>query len=121
MDALHALGHRFESDYLHNLIILLMKYLLVKDRRRRILYALYERRRNVLLSLVQNRNLSATLRAQVCRAILYLPRDTTISRLRNRCTLTGRPRAVYRRFGLSRLRFRRLAWQGNLAGVKKAS
>ncbi len=86
-----------------------MKYLLVKDRRSRILFALYERRRNVLLSLVQNLSLSQALRVQGYRAFLSLPRDTSITRIRNRCTLTGRPRAVYRRFGVSRLRFRRLA------------
>ena len=115
MDALQALGHRFESVCLQIFILNLtyfnnyMKYLLVKDRRRRILFAMYERRRNVLLSLVQNLNLSLTLRAQVYRSFLYLPRETSISRIRNRCSLTGRPRAVYRRFGISRLRFRRLA------------
>lgn len=86
-----------------------MKYLLVKDRRRRILYALYERRRNVLLSLVQKLSLSQSLRVQVYRAFLALPRDTSLTRIRNRCTLTGRPRAVYRNFGLSRLMFRKLA------------
>ncbi len=86
-----------------------MKYLLVKDRRRRILFALYERRRSVLLSLIQNLNLSQALRAQVYRAFRNLPLESSITRRRNRCTLTGRPRAVYRRFGLSRLRFRRLA------------
>lgn len=86
-----------------------MKYLLVKDRRRRILYALYERRRNVLLSLVQKLSLSQSLRVQVYRALLAIPRDTSRTRIRNRCTLTGRPRAVYRLFGLSRLMFRKLA------------
>ncbi len=98
-----------------------MKYLLVKDRRRRILFALYERRRNVLQSLIQNLNLSLSLRAQVYRAFMGLPRESSITRLRNRCTLTGRPRAVYRRFGISRLMFRMLAWQGKINGVKKAS
>lgn len=98
-----------------------MKYLLLKDRRCRILYALYERRHNVLLSLVQNISLAPSIRAQAYRTLLYLPRESSITRVRNRCTLTGRSRAVYRRFGLSRLRFRKLAWQGQLVGVKKAS
>ncbi len=98
-----------------------MKYLLIKDRRRRILFALYERRRNVLVSLIQNLNLSLSLRAQVYRSFMKLPREVSITRRRNRCTLTGRPRSVYRNFGLSRLMFRRLAWQGKLSGIKKAS
>lgn len=86
-----------------------MQHLLLKDRRRRILFALYERRHNVLLSLVQNLSLVPTIRTQAYNAILYLPRDGSITRVRNRCTLTGRARAVYRRFGISRLRFRKLA------------
>ena len=86
-----------------------MKYLLLKDRRRRLLYALYERRHNVLLSLVHNISLSPVLRAQAYRALLYLPRESSVTRMRNRCTLTGRTRAVYRRFGLSRIMFRKLA------------
>ena len=98
-----------------------MKYLILKDRRRRILYALYERRHNVLLSLVQNVSLLPTVRAQAYRVLLHLPRESSITRIRNRCSLTGRSRAVYRRFGLSRLRFRKLAWEGQLSGVKKAS
>ncbi len=98
-----------------------MKYLILKDRRRRILYALYERRRNVLLSLVQNITVASTIRAQAYRALLLLPRDSSVTRVRNRCTLTGRSRAIYRRFGLSRLRFRKLATQGQLAGIKKSS
>lgn len=98
-----------------------MKYLILKDRRRRILYALYERRHNVLLSLVQNVSLVPAARAQAYRALIHLPRESSITRVRNRCCLTGRSRAVYRRFGLSRLRFRKLAWEGLLSGVKKAS
>lgn len=86
-----------------------MKYRLVKDRRRRILFALFERRRRVLRALVENLNLSPRFRAAAYRALLLLPRDSSPTRFRNRCTLTGRPRAVYRRFGLSRIRFRKLA------------
>ncbi len=86
-----------------------MKYLLLKDRRRRILYALYERRHNVLLSLIQNVSLAPLIRGHAYRALVTLPRDSSVIRVRNRCTLTGRSRSVYRRFGLSRLRFRKLA------------
>ncbi len=98
-----------------------MKFLLLKDRRRRIRYSMYEHRRNVLHSILENRKLSSAIRAQAYRALILIPRDTSITRLRNRCTLTGRPRAVYRNFGLSRLRFRKLAFEGQLVGVKKAS
>jgi len=85
-----------------------MKHLLLKDRRRRILFNIYERRHNVLQSLIQNLSLSSNLRIQVYKALIYLPRDSSITRIRNRCTLTGRSRAIYRQFGLSRLIFRKL-------------
>jgi len=86
-----------------------MKYLLLKDRRRRIIFNLYERSRNVLLAVVQNLSLSSLIRIEAYRALVYLPRDSSITRIRNRCTLTGRSRGIYREFGLSRLMFRKLA------------
>jgi small subunit ribosomal protein S14 len=50
-----------------------------------------------------------------------LPRDSSPVRLRNRCQLTGRPRAYIRRFGISRIKFRELALEGKIPGVRKAS
>lgn len=50
-----------------------------------------------------------------------LPRNSNPNRVRSRCTLTGRSRAVYRKFKLSRLAFRELALKGELPGVIKAS
>ncbi len=50
-----------------------------------------------------------------------LPRNALAVRLRNRCQLTGRSRAVYKKFNLSRIKFRELAHQGLLPGVSKAS
>ncbi|UOB19523.1 30S ribosomal protein S14 [Macrococcus armenti] len=54
-------------------------------------------------------------------ALSKLPRDSSPSRLTNRCLMTGRPRGVYRKFGLSRIALRELAHKGQLPGVKKAS
>ena len=50
-----------------------------------------------------------------------LPRNYSAVRLVNRCTLTGRPRATIRKFGLSRISFRELALEGKVPGVIKAS
>ncbi|QQS29132.1 MAG: 30S ribosomal protein S14 [Sphingobacteriales bacterium] len=50
-----------------------------------------------------------------------LPRNASPVRLRNRCSLTGRPRAFIRHFGISRLKFRELASYGKIPGVRKAS
>ena len=50
-----------------------------------------------------------------------LPRDASPVRLRNRCALTGRPRGVYRKFGLGRNKLRDLALKGEVPGIIKAS
>lgn len=50
-----------------------------------------------------------------------LPRDSSPVRLKNRCKLTGRPRAYIRRFGISRIKFREMALAGKIPGVRKAS
>lgn len=49
-----------------------------------------------------------------------LPRDSSKTRLHNRCELTGRPHAYMRKFGMSRIRFRELAHKGQIPGVKKS-
>lgn len=50
-----------------------------------------------------------------------LPRNASPVRVRNRCKLTGRPRGYIRQFGISRLMFRKMALEGKIAGVTKAS
>jgi small subunit ribosomal protein S14 len=50
-----------------------------------------------------------------------LPRNSSPTRLHNRCNVTGRARAYYRKFGVSRLVLRELALQGKIPGVRKAS
>jgi len=54
-------------------------------------------------------------------ALAKLPKDSSPTRLKNRCELTGRPRGYMRKFGLSRIAFRELAYKGQIPGVKKAS
>ncbi|GAF66975.1 30S ribosomal protein S15 [Bacillus sp. TS-2] len=50
-----------------------------------------------------------------------LPRDSSPSRLKNRCDVTGRPRGYLRKFKMSRIAFRELAHKGQIPGVKKSS
>jgi len=50
-----------------------------------------------------------------------LPRNSSPTRLHNRCVMTGRPRGFMRKFGLSRISFRELALEGKIPGVRKAS
>lgn len=50
-----------------------------------------------------------------------LPRNASPVRLMNRCTMTGRSRSYYRKFGISRLVFREMALKGEIPGIKKSS
>ncbi|AXI30041.1 30S ribosomal protein S14 [Priestia megaterium] len=54
-------------------------------------------------------------------ALKSLPRDSSPTRLNNRCRVTGRPRGYLRKFEMSRIAFRELAYKGQIPGVKKAS
>ena len=84
-----------------------MKYILLKDKRRRVLYNFYEKKRIFLKSLYENLNFSKEFRTYIYYKLSLLPRDTSITRIRNRCVLTNRSRGVYKCFGLSRLMFRK--------------
>jgi small subunit ribosomal protein S14 len=55
------------------------------------------------------------------RKLTKLPRNSSKVRLRNRCSITGRPRAFLRKYGVSRLTFRELASGGKIPGVTKSS
>lgn len=54
-------------------------------------------------------------------ALNKLPKNSSPTRLKNRCEITGRPRGYMRKFNMSRIAFRKLAHKGQLPGVKKAS
>lgn len=54
-------------------------------------------------------------------ALRKLPRDSSPTRLKNRCAVTGRPRGYMRKFGMSRIAFREYAHKGQVPGVKKSS
>ncbi|WP_456272295.1 30S ribosomal protein S14 [Bacillus sp. AK031] len=54
-------------------------------------------------------------------ALKKLPRDSSPTRLKNRCDVTGRPRGYLRKFKMSRIAFRELAHKGQVPGVKKSS
>lgn len=60
-------------------------------------------------------------RAEAQRRLQALPRNGSATRVVSRCVLTGRGRGVYKKFGLSRIKFRELALEGMIPGVTKAS
>jgi small subunit ribosomal protein S14 len=65
--------------------------------------------------------LSDEERYEARKKLQDIPRSTHPNRVRSRCEITGRPRGNYRKFGLCRLEFRKLALTGKLPGVTKAS
>jgi small subunit ribosomal protein S14 len=93
----------------------------LRDKKRRKTVEKFKARRAQRLEVIYDSR--ATDEAKdVARAKLQkLPRDASPVRLRNRCALTGRPRGVYRKFGLGRNKLRDLALKGEVPGVIKAS
>lgn len=61
------------------------------------------------------------VRAEARQKFQLLPRDSSPSRQRNRCAITGRPRGVFRKFGLCRNKLREIAMRGEVPGMTKAS
>ncbi len=95
--------------------------LVQRDLKRRKLWNKYKEKRANLLAIANNKSNSAEERFEARLKLSKLPRNSSKSRIRNRCSLTGRPRAVYRKFGLSRIALRELASDGKLPGVVKSS
>ncbi len=97
-----------------------MKALLEKDKKRRISFANKEIQRLVLLYLIQNQKLSSAQRLLLTMRLQQISRDSSLVRLKNRCTLTNRSKGVYRKFRLSRIRLREMLANGYIPGYKKA-
>lgn len=66
-------------------------------------------------------NASDESREAATKALRKLPRNSSATRIRNRCAITGRPRGYLRKFGLCRIKFREMALMGQLPGVTKSS
>jgi small subunit ribosomal protein S14 len=92
-----------------------------KNQHRRQLVARYAAKRAALKAIVQDRERDPEERFEATLALAKLPRNSSPTRVRNRCALTGRPRAYYRKFGLSRIALRDLASTGQIPGVVKSS
>ncbi|MCP5339716.1 MAG: 30S ribosomal protein S14 [Steroidobacteraceae bacterium] len=81
----------------------------------------YAAKRTKLKEAIRDPKASPDERAAAQVALQKLPRDASPTRGRNRCSITGRPRGVYRKFGLSRVKIRETVNRGELPGVSKAS
>ena len=91
------------------------------NRRRMALGKKFADRRASLKALAKNKGLSAEDRFAARLKLAELPRNSSPVRVRNRCEVTGRPRAYYRKFRLSRIALRELASQGLIPGMTKSS
>ena len=81
----------------------------------------YAKKRAELKELIRSPRTSDEVRAEAQVKLQKLPRDASPTRHRNRCALTGRPRGVYRKFGLARTKIREVANRGEIPGLVKSS
>jgi small subunit ribosomal protein S14 len=95
--------------------------LINREQKRRQTVKKYAARRAELLATIANQRASDEERDAARAALQKLPRDASPVRLRNRCRLTGRPRGVFRKFGLARNKLRDIAMRGEIPGIIKAS
>ncbi|SIQ57711.1 SSU ribosomal protein S14P [Rhizobium sp. RU33A] len=92
-----------------------------KNKRRRKIVASQANKRAGLKAIIMNQSLSIEERFKATLRLAELPRDGSKTRVRNRCEVTGRPRAFYRKLGMSRIALRELGNTGKVPGVVKSS
>jgi small subunit ribosomal protein S14 len=92
-----------------------------KNSHRRKMVDRFAAKRKALKAAVMDRSRDPEERFEATLNLAELPRNSAKVRIRNRCALTGRPRAYYRKFGLSRIALRDLASEGQIPGVVKSS
>ena len=92
-----------------------------RDQKRRKTVKKFAAKRAELMAIINNQKMSPEDRYEARLKLQKLPRNASPVRLRNRCALTGRPRGVYRKFGLGRSKLRDIAMRGEIPGVIKAS
>lgn len=92
-----------------------------REQKRRDTVKKYAAKRDELRAVIRDVKASAEDRRAAQEKLQAMPRDASPSRQRNRCALTGRPRGVFRKFGLARGKLRELMMRGEVPGVTKAS
>ena len=95
--------------------------LINRDKKRRETVKKYASKRAELVATVNDASLTDEARFEARLKFQTLPRNSSPVRLRNRCKLTGRPRGVYRKFGLGRSKLRDFVMRGEVPGMTKAS
>ncbi len=97
------------------------KSMINRDLKRRKVVEKFSSKRSELLEVIQNGNASDDEKMVARDKLQKLPRNASPVRLRNRCALTGRPRGVFKKFGLARGKLREIAMRGEVPGIIKAS
>ncbi len=97
------------------------KSMINREIKRQKTVAKYAEKRAELKRKIFDMNLSEEERDEAQRKFHALPRNSSPSRLRNRCSLSGRPHGYYRKFGLARNKLREAAMRGDVPGLVKAS
>jgi len=92
-----------------------------REAKRTKLVAQYAEKRAALKAIISDVNTSEDDRWDTVLKLQALPRDSSSSRQRNRCNVTGRPHGYLRKFGMSRIKVREAAMRGEIPGLKKAS
>jgi len=92
-----------------------------REKRRAKLVARYAEKRAKLKETIRSPKSTDAEREEALRKLQSLPRDASPARMRNRCAITGRPRGVYRKFGLGRTKLREATMRGDVPGLRKAS
>lgn len=92
-----------------------------RERKRRRLVERYTKKRGELKGIIKDMSLTKEERQEARIKLNKLPRDSSPARLTNRCSLTGRPKGYYRKFGLGRNKLREAAMRGDIPGLVKAS
>ena len=92
-----------------------------RERKRARLVEKYAGKRDNLRRITKDMSLTPEERREARIKLNKMPRDSSPSRLRNRCRQTGRPNGYYRKFGLGRNKLREAAMRGDIPGLVKAS
>lgn len=94
---------------------------LARNEQRRELVQRYAQKRAALKATINNPKSTQEEKLEAVNALHKMPRDSSATRVRNRCNQSGRPRGFLRHFGLSRIALRDMALNGLIPGVRKAS
>ena len=95
--------------------------MIAREAKREKLVARYAKKRAELKAIINNPDSTTEERDAAQHKLNEMPRDASPVRLRNRCSITGRPHGFYRKFGLARNKLREKTMKGEIPGLGKAS